>query len=180
MNIFNASPADAGCFYKDIPLFCHLFCQVVNRLKGNIFCDRVYSHPYLSSAAYVRITSSIHEPSPRPQPANKTKYFICFHLHNSRFANDFLLISIAYKATCINAFFMVNQRPFYEHRSVLPVHSPPCAVLDKVECDLCQYLSGEEKYSQLFECFGRDRDIRPLLSQCRRSADPGKEIFSSA
>ena len=51
---------------------------------------------------------------------------------------------------------MVNQRPFYEHRSVLPVHSPPCAVLDKVECDLCQYLSGEEKYSQLFECFGRD------------------------
>ena len=28
--------------------------------------------------------------------------------------------------------------------------------------------------------FGRDRDIRPLLSQCRRSADPGKEIFSSA
>ena len=55
---------------------------------------------------------------------------------------------------------MVNQRPFYEHRSVLPVHSPPCAVLDKVECDLCQYLSGEEKYSQLFECFGRDAFYR--------------------
>ena len=30
---------------------------------------------------------------------NRTKYFICFHLHNSRFANDFSLISIAYKAT---------------------------------------------------------------------------------
>ena len=40
MNIFNASLTDAGCFYKDIPLFCHLFCQVVNRLNGNIFCDR--------------------------------------------------------------------------------------------------------------------------------------------
>ena len=39
---------------------------------------------------------------------NRTKYFICFHLHNSRFANDFSLISIAYKATYINAFFMVN------------------------------------------------------------------------
>ena len=49
---------------------------------------------YLSSAAYVRITSSIHEPSPRPQPANRTKYFICFHLHNSRFANDFSLIRL--------------------------------------------------------------------------------------
>ena len=75
---------------------------------------------------------------------------------------------------------MVNQRPFYEHRSVLSVHSPPCAVLDKVECDLYQYLSGEEKYSQLFECFGRDRDVGSQLSQCGRSADPGKEIFSSA
>ena len=75
---------------------------------------------------------------------------------------------------------MVNQRPFYEYRSVLPVRLPPCGVLDKVECDLCQYLSGEEKYSQLFECFGRDRDVRPLLSQCRRSADPGKEVFSRA
>ena len=68
----------------------------------------------------------------------------------------------------------------HEHRSALPVHLPRCVVLDKVECDLYQYLSGEEKYSQLFECFGRDRDIRLLLSQCRRSADPGKEIFSSA
>ena len=75
---------------------------------------------------------------------------------------------------------MVNQRPFYERRFALPVYLPPCAVLDKVECDLYQYLSGEEKYSQLFECFGRDRGIRPLLSQCRRSADPGKEVFSRA
>ena len=75
---------------------------------------------------------------------------------------------------------MVNQRPFYEHRSVLPVHSPPCAVLDKVECDLCQYLSGEEKYSQLFECFGCDCDVGSQLSQCGRSADPGKDVFSRA
>ncbi len=51
----------------------------------------------------------------------------------------------------INVFFMANQRPFYEYRSVLPVYSPRCVVLDKVECDLYQYLSGEEKYSQLFE-----------------------------
>lgn len=129
MNIFNASPTDAGCFYKDIPLFSYLLCQVVNRLNGNIFCDRSVITPILSSATYVRITSSIHEPSPRPQPANRTKYFICFHLHNSRFANDFSLISIAYKATYINAFFMVNQRPFYERRFALPVRLPPCAVL---------------------------------------------------
>lgn len=40
MNIFNASPADAGCFYQGIPLFFYLLCQVVNRLNGNIFCDR--------------------------------------------------------------------------------------------------------------------------------------------
>ena len=40
MNIFNAPPTDAGCFYKDIPLFSYLLCQVVNRLNGNIFCDR--------------------------------------------------------------------------------------------------------------------------------------------
>ena len=40
MNIFNASPTDAGCFYKGIPLFCYLLCQVVHRLNGNIFCDR--------------------------------------------------------------------------------------------------------------------------------------------
>ena len=33
-------PADAGCFYQDIPLFCYLLCQVVHRLNGNIFCDR--------------------------------------------------------------------------------------------------------------------------------------------
>ena len=30
--------------------------------------------------------------------------------HNSRFANDFSLKSIAYKATYINTFFMVNQQ----------------------------------------------------------------------
>ena len=72
---------------------------------------------------------------------------------------------------------MANQRPFYEYRSVLPVYSPRCVVLDKVECDLCQYLSGEEKYSQLFECFGRDCDVGSQLSQCGRSADPGKEYF---
>jgi len=82
--------------------------------------------------------------------------------------------------TYINVFFRVNQRPFYEHRSVLPVHLPPCVVLDKVECDLYQYLSGEEKYSQLFECFGRDRDVGSLLSQCRRATDPGKEVFPCA
>lgn len=40
MNVFNATPADAGCFYKNIPPFCHLLCQVVNRLNGNISCDR--------------------------------------------------------------------------------------------------------------------------------------------
>ena len=40
MNIFHASPADAGCFYKDIPLFCYLLCQVVDRLNENIFCNR--------------------------------------------------------------------------------------------------------------------------------------------
>ena len=40
MDIFDASPTDAGCFYKDIPFFCYLLCQVVNRLNGNIFCDR--------------------------------------------------------------------------------------------------------------------------------------------
>jgi len=53
-------------------------------------------------------------------------------------------------------------------------------VLDKVECDLYQYLSGEEKYSQLFEYVGRDRYVGSLLSQCRRSADPGKEVFPCA
>lgn len=82
--------------------------------------------------------------------------------------------------TYINVFFMANQRPFYEYRSVLPVYSPRCVVLDKVECDLYQYLSGEEKYSQLFECFGRDCDVGSQLSQCGRSADSGKEVFSSA
>lgn len=82
--------------------------------------------------------------------------------------------------TYINVFFKVNQRPFYERRSVLPVHLPPCVVLDKVECDLYQYLSGEEKYSQLFECVGRDRYVGSLLSQCRRSANPGKEVFPCA
>ncbi len=30
MDIFNAAPTDAGCFYKNIPLFCYLLCQVVN------------------------------------------------------------------------------------------------------------------------------------------------------
>ena len=40
MNIFNASPADADCFYKDISFFCCAFCQVVHRRNGNIFCDR--------------------------------------------------------------------------------------------------------------------------------------------
>ena len=40
MDIFNATPADAGCFYKNIPPFCYPLCQVVNRLNGNIFCDR--------------------------------------------------------------------------------------------------------------------------------------------
>ena len=40
MDILNASSADSGCFYKDIPLFRYLLCQVVNRLNGNIFCDR--------------------------------------------------------------------------------------------------------------------------------------------
>ena len=69
------------------------------------------------------------QPSPRPQPANKTKHFICFHLRNSQFTNDFSLISIAYKSTYINAFFVVNQRPFYEYRSVLPVYLPPYGVM---------------------------------------------------
>jgi len=82
--------------------------------------------------------------------------------------------------TCINVFFKVNQQPFYERRSALPVHLPRCVVLDKVECDLYQYLSGEEKYSQLFECVGRDRYVGSLLSQCRRAADPGKEVFPCA
>ena len=82
--------------------------------------------------------------------------------------------------TYINVFFKVNQQPFYERRSALPVHLPRCVVLDKVECDLYQYLSGEEKYSQLFECVGRNCDVGSLLSQCRRAADPGKEVFPRA
>ena len=40
MDILNTSPTNAGCFYKDIPFFRYLLCQVVNRLNGNIFCDR--------------------------------------------------------------------------------------------------------------------------------------------
>ena len=45
MNIFNASPTDAGCFYQGIPLFFYLLCQVVHRLNGNIFCNRCVITP---------------------------------------------------------------------------------------------------------------------------------------